>query len=138
MRWSLSDLRKPVSGKAVLIAFWENPSAAAYKRYRFPATVSQGAVGLFGFALRLRDVEELLAPCGVDLSCETIRAWTVRFCPESTPNQCRLKPHGSPASAPASSICSMGGMGDVWGAELGGSDRTCGNAQGSVLRKLVR
>ncbi len=45
------------------------------KRHRFPATVIQHAVWLcFRFTLSLRDVEEMMAHRGVDVSYETVRA----------------------------------------------------------------
>jgi transposase-like protein len=40
----------------------------------------------FRFTLSLRDVEEMLAHRGVDVSCETIRAWTVKFGPKIAAN----------------------------------------------------
>ncbi len=47
----------------------------SYKRHRFPAKVLQHAAWLhFRFTLSLRDVEEMLARRGVDVSYETIRA----------------------------------------------------------------
>jgi len=46
-----------------------------YKRHRFPAVVIQRAVWLyFRFKLSLRDVEEMVAHRGVDVSYETVRA----------------------------------------------------------------
>ena len=52
------------------------------KRHWFPAEVIRHAVGLdFGFALSLRDVEELLADRGVGASYETTRCWTIKFGP---------------------------------------------------------
>jgi putative transposase len=52
----------------------------SYKRHRFPPTVIQHAVWLyFRFTLSLRDVEEMLAHRGVNVSYETIRYWTVKF-----------------------------------------------------------
>jgi transposase-like protein len=52
----------------------------SYKRHRFPAAVIQHAVWLcFRFTLSLRDVEEMLAHRGVDVSYKTIRYWTVKF-----------------------------------------------------------
>ena len=51
-----------------------------YKRHRFPPAVIQHAVWLyFRFTLSLRDVEEMLAHRGIDVSYETIRYWTVKF-----------------------------------------------------------
>jgi transposase-like protein len=58
----------------------------SYKRYRFPPAVIQYAVRLyFRLPLSLRDVEEMLAHRGVDVSYETIRARTVKFGPKSQP-----------------------------------------------------
>jgi transposase-like protein len=46
----------------------------SYKRRRFPADVIRHAVWLhFRFALSFRDVEELLAQRGIEVSYETIR-----------------------------------------------------------------
>lgn len=70
---------------------------SSYKRHRFPAAVIQHAVGLnFRFTLSLRDVEEMLAHRGVDVSYETVRAWTVKFCPKIAANLRRRKLPPSP------------------------------------------
>lgn len=59
----------------------------SYKRHRFLAAVIQHAVWLyFRFTLSLRDVEEMLAHRGIDVSYETIRAWTVKFGPKIAAN----------------------------------------------------
>ena len=69
----------------------------SYKRHRFPPTVIQHAVWLyFRFTLSLRDVEEMLAHRGVDVSYETIRAWTVKFGPKIAANLRRRKQPPSP------------------------------------------
>ena len=69
----------------------------SYKRHRFPATVIQHAVWLyFRFTLSLRDVEEMLAQRGIDVSYETIRAWTVKFGPKIAANLRRRKLPPSP------------------------------------------
>ena len=55
----------------------------SFKRHRFPAEVIRHAVWLyFRFSLSLRDVEELLAARGIDVSSETIRCWTIKFGPQ--------------------------------------------------------
>jgi len=52
----------------------------AYKRHRFPPDVIRHAVWLyFRFTLSLRDVEEMLAERGIELSYETVRCWTRKF-----------------------------------------------------------
>lgn len=54
----------------------------SFKRHRFPPDVIRHAVWLdFRFTLSFRDVEELLAQRGVDVSYETIRCWTIKFGP---------------------------------------------------------
>ena len=52
----------------------------SYKRHRFPPEVIRQAVWLYyRFTLSLRDVEEVLAERGVDVSYETVRCWGDKF-----------------------------------------------------------
>ena len=52
----------------------------SYSRHQFPPVVIQRAVGLYlRFTLSYRDVEELLAERGLDISYETIRRWVLKF-----------------------------------------------------------
>src|SRR5262245_60092723 len=52
----------------------------SYCRHRFPGFVIQQAVWLyFRFALSYRDVEDMLAERGIDLSYETVRRWALKF-----------------------------------------------------------
>lgn len=52
----------------------------SYARFQFPPTVIQHAVWLYlRFNLSLRDVEDMLAERGLDVSYETIRRWVARF-----------------------------------------------------------
>ena len=52
----------------------------SYRRHRFPSIVIQQAVWLyFRFALSYRDVEDMLAERGIDVSYETIRRWALKF-----------------------------------------------------------
>ena len=54
----------------------------SFKGHRFPADIIRNAVWLyFRFSLSLRDVEELMAQRGIDVSYETIRCWTIKFSP---------------------------------------------------------
>ena len=54
----------------------------SFKRHRFPGEVICHAVWLyFRFNLSFRDVEELMAQRGIDVSYETIRCWTIKFGP---------------------------------------------------------
>jgi transposase-like protein len=65
----------------------------SFKRHRFPPNVIQHAVWLyFRFTLSLRDVEELLAQRGVEVSYETIRCWTVKFGRQFAYNLRRSRP----------------------------------------------
>ena len=52
----------------------------SYKRHRFPPEIIQHAVWLyFRFTLNFRDVEDLLAERGLEISYESIRAWVLKF-----------------------------------------------------------
>jgi putative transposase len=52
----------------------------SYVGYRFPREIIQHAVWIYlGFTLSYRDVEELLAERGIDVSHETIRRWVIAF-----------------------------------------------------------
>ncbi|MEG1453860.1 MAG: IS6 family transposase, partial [Brevundimonas sp.] len=54
----------------------------SFKRHRFPSEVIRHAVWLyFRFSLSFRDVEDLMAHRGIDVSYETIRCWTIKFGP---------------------------------------------------------
>ncbi len=58
----------------------DDVAAPTYAGYRFPAEIIAHAVWLyFRFALRYRDVEELLAERGVVVTYETIRRWSRKF-----------------------------------------------------------
>jgi putative transposase len=52
----------------------------SYSRHRFPGSIIQHAVWLyFRFPLSFRDVEDMLAERGMDVSYETVRRWSVKF-----------------------------------------------------------
>jgi len=54
----------------------------SFKHHRFPPDVIRYGVWLyFRFTLSFRDVEELLAERGIEVSYETIRCWTLKFGP---------------------------------------------------------
>ncbi len=51
-----------------------------YRRHRFPVEIIQHAVWLyFRFPPSFRDVQDLLAKRGIDVSYETVRRWSVKF-----------------------------------------------------------
>jgi putative transposase len=59
-----------------------NRPANLYKRYRFPPAVIQYAVWLYHrFNLSRRDIEDLLAERGVEVSYESVRLWCNKFGP---------------------------------------------------------
>ena len=57
-------------------------SHVSYSRHRFPHEIIQHSVWLYyRFAISLRDVEDLLAERGIDVSYETVRRWAHKFGP---------------------------------------------------------
>src|SRR5919202_1823599 len=64
-----------------------------YRRHRFPAEIIQDAIWLYlRFTLSSRDVEELLAERGLDVSYETARRWVLKFGPTFAHNLRRQRP----------------------------------------------
>ncbi|MBZ0218700.1 MAG: hypothetical protein K8F25_19240 [Fimbriimonadaceae bacterium] len=54
----------------------------SYRCHGFPVEIVQHAIWLyFRFPLGFRDVEDLLADRGVDVSYETVRRWALKFGP---------------------------------------------------------
>jgi transposase-like protein len=65
----------------------------SYDRHRFPPEVIRHAVWLYlRFTLSYRDVEELLAERGLEVSYETVRRWVFKFGPRFARNLRRLRP----------------------------------------------
>ena len=59
----------------------------SYKRDRFPPEIIRHAMWLYSrFTLSLRDVENLLAARGIDLTYETVRCWVNKFGPAIAAN----------------------------------------------------
>jgi putative transposase len=84
--------------------------ALCFKRHRFPAEVIRYAVWLyFRFTLSFRDVEELLAQRGIEVSYETIRCWTIKFGPQIARNLKGRRPAPSPRWHLDEMVCSVGG-----------------------------
>src|ERR1700736_3826714 len=68
----------------------------SYRRHRFPPVVIQHAVWLYlRFTLSYRDVEELLAERGLDLSYESVRSWVLKFGPAIARRLRRRRPRPS-------------------------------------------
>jgi transposase-like protein len=54
----------------------------SFARHQFPPVIIRHAVWLYvRFALSYRDVEDLLAERGIDVSYETVRRWVLKFGP---------------------------------------------------------
>jgi putative transposase len=57
-----------------------NTRAHPYKRHRFPPDIIQHAVWLYyRFNISHRDIEDLLAQRGIEVSRESIRLWCNKF-----------------------------------------------------------
>src|SRR6266478_6257908 len=68
----------------------------SYRRHRFPPVVIEHAVWLYlRFTLSYRDVEELLAERGLDLSYESVRSWVLKFGPAIARGLRRCRPRPS-------------------------------------------
>ena len=82
----------------------------SFKRHRFPAEVIRHAVWLyFRFSLSLRDVEEMLAQRGIEVSYETIRCWTRKFGPLIARRLRKRRPAPSPRWHLDEMVCWIGG-----------------------------
>jgi putative transposase len=68
----------------------------SYRRHRFPPPIIQHAIWLYlRFTLSYRDVEELLAERGLDVSYETVRRWVFKFGPGFARKLRRSRPRPS-------------------------------------------
>ena len=75
-----------------------------YCRHRFPPEIIEHAIWLYlRFTLSYRDVEELLAERGLDISYETVRRWVLKFGPANarpaTGVRSRIEDEGRPLEA---------------------------------------
>jgi putative transposase len=75
-----------LSRERVVVSSWAaltlRMTPISYRRHQFPPVVIQNAVWLYlRFTLSYRDVEDLLAERGLDISYETIRRWVRKFGP---------------------------------------------------------
>ena len=69
----------------------------SYAGYRFPRDIIQRAVWMYlRFTLSFRDVEELLAERGIEVTYESVRRWVLTFGPVIARRlrARRPKPHG--------------------------------------------
>src|SRR4051812_35212869 len=82
----------------------------SFKRHRFPPDVIRHAIWLyFRFTMSLRDVEELLAERGIDVTYESIRCWVDKFGPQIAMNLRKRRPGPSPRWHLDEMVCSIGG-----------------------------
>jgi len=68
----------------------------SFKRHRFPPDIIRRAVWLYArFTLSFRDIEDLLAERGLDISYETVRRWFQKFGVPIARNLRRVRPSPS-------------------------------------------
>ncbi len=68
----------------------------SFKRHRFPPEVIRHSVWLYArFTLSFRDIEDLLAERGLDISYETVRRWFLKFGTPIAANLRRIRPNAS-------------------------------------------
>jgi transposase-like protein len=68
----------------------------SFKRHRFPPEVIRHSVWLYArFTLSFRDIEDLLAERGLDISYETVRRWFLKFGTPIAANMRRIRPKPS-------------------------------------------
>src|SRR6202171_1934410 len=68
----------------------------SYRRHRFPPSIIRHAIWLYlRFTLSYRDVEELLAERGLEVSYETVRRWVLKLGPGIARKLRRCRPRPS-------------------------------------------
>lgn len=68
----------------------------SFKRHRFPPDIIRYSIWLYArFTLSFRDVEEMLAERGLDISYETVRRWFLKFGSTIAANLRRTRPRPS-------------------------------------------
>ena len=68
----------------------------SFKRHRFPPAIITRSIWLYArFTLSLRDVEEVFAERGLDVSYETVRRWVLKFGSTIAANLRRARPKPS-------------------------------------------
>src|SRR5271155_5724746 len=78
----------------------------SYARHQFPPTVIRHAVWLYyRFTISYRDVEELLAERGVDVSYESVRRWALKFGPKIAAGLIRRRPRPDDSVEPRRNGC---------------------------------
>jgi putative transposase len=67
----------------------------SYRRHRFPPIAIHVVWVYLRFTPSYRDVEDLLAERGLDISYETVRSWVLKFGPVIARRLRRHRPHPS-------------------------------------------
>jgi putative transposase len=80
-------IKKDAGGIVKLTVVWQTPSmkkqTPSYRGFRFPSEIISHTVRLYHrFSLSFREVEELLAERGINVTYETIRQWCQKFGPD--------------------------------------------------------
>lgn len=120
----------------------------SFKRHRFPPVIIQHAVRLYArFMLSFRDVEEMLAERGIDVSNETVRRWFLKFGRLIAGNLRRSRPRPSPRWHLDEMVIGMRGR-KYWLWRVVDDEgevldflvqrRRCARSAGRLLRKLLK
>jgi hypothetical protein len=89
----------------------------SFARHQFPPAIIRHAVWLYmRFTLSYRDVEDLLAERGPDISYETVRRWVLKFGPLFSPENFGVDARGQP----------LGGISMRWPQRLRAGSFGCG------------
>lgn len=120
----------------------------SFKRHRFPPAVIQHAVWLYArYTLSFRDVEDLPAKRGVDVSNETVRRWFLKFGRLIAANLRRSRPRPSPRWHLDEMVIKIrGGTYWLWRAVDDEGEvldflvqrRRCARSAGRLLRRLLK
>ena len=80
----------------------------SFKRHRFPPDSIRLGIWLnYRFTLSLRDVEDLLAERGIDVTCETIRCWANRFGPTMGAKNAEFQVAGAGSALRLRPLCDL-------------------------------
>src|SRR4051812_30636220 len=106
----------------------------SYARHQFPPEVIQHAVWLYlRFTLSFRDVEDLLAERGLEVSYETVRRWVLKFGPAIARRLRQRRPKPSPRWHLDEMVARIGGQHlDLWRAGRRAGCRTGGSPGSSA------
>lgn len=85
------------------------PPTTAVEPVRTPGVIHHAVWLYFRFSLSLRDVEEMLAQRGIEISYEIIRCWTIKFGPLVARRLRKRRPTPSPRWHLDEMVCWIGG-----------------------------